>query len=221
MRNIHIIHASRSRPSQAENTYTNWIKHLKQGDSYTVAIESDQLQDYNNMPCLVVGGGTAIKSFNETAYLLHESWKLNDIVIGISDDFNEPCNLDLIREHCPSNGVLKTFDGIQNYIVTLPIMGVQYYWGKGYIYPPQYKHMFADTHLTHEAELEGKLIIRNDIVIKHNHYSIGGCQKDSLNERNDKTFNEGKEIYLAWAKSQEKQLLSPESLALRNWLRNN
>lgn len=221
MRNIHIIHASRLRPSQAETTYTNWLKQLKQGDSYTVAIESDQYLDYINMPCLVVGGGTAIKAFNEVAYLLHESWSQNDIIIGISDDFNEPCDLDLIREHCPNNGVLKTFDGIQDYIVTLPIIGLEYYLSKGYIYPPQYNHMFADTHLTHESELEGKLIIRNDILIKHNHYSIGGCQKDALNDRNDKTFNEGMQMYLAWAKSQEKQLTSNESLSLRNWLKNN
>ena len=103
MRNIHIIHASRSRPSQAETTYTNWLKQLKQGDSYIVAIESDQYIDYKQMPCLVVGGGTAIKAFNETALLLHESWEQNDIIIGISDDFNEPCDLELIREYCPQN----------------------------------------------------------------------------------------------------------------------
>jgi hypothetical protein len=221
MRNIHIIHASRSRPEQAKKTHDAWSKLIKEGDSYVVAIESDQYLDYKQMPCLVVGGGTAIKAFNETAYLLHESWNQNDIIIGISDDFNEPCNLELIREHCPNNGVLKTFDSIQNYIVTLPIMGLEWYLSKGYIYPPQYKHMFADTHLTHEAELEGKLIIRNDIVIKHNHYSIGGCKKDALNERNDKTFNEGKEIYLSWVKQQTKQLVSEESKVLRNWLKNN
>jgi hypothetical protein len=221
MRNIHIIHASRSRPEQAKKTFEAWSKLLKKNDTYHMAIEPDQMMYYFDFPNWVVNSVTAIEAFNFASEQLGKTWKCNDIVVALSDDFNEPCDLELIREHCPQNGVLKTFDGIQNYIVTLPIMGVEYYESKGYIYPPQYKHMFADTHLTHEAELEGKLIIRNDIVIKHNHYSIGGCQKDALNERNDKTVNEGKEIYLSWVRQQTKQLTSKESESHRNWLRQN
>lgn len=226
MRNIHIIHASRSRPEQAKATYEAWKKYLKTEDSYSLAIEPDMLDSYGwfgTFNCLSNNSKTAIESFNMASYNLNRvmPFKQDDIIIALSDDFNEPCDLELIREYCPQDGVLKTFDGIQDYIVTLPIMGVEYYWSKGYIYPPQYKHMFADTHLTHEAELEGKLIIRNDIVIKHNHYSIGGCQKDALNDRNDKTFNEGMRTYLEWTKNQTRQLTSPESKVLRNWIKNN
>lgn len=221
MRNIHIIHASRSRTEQARATYEAWYRLLKDGDTYHIIVEPDQMIHYDDLPIWVTNSTTAIEAFNFAAQELGNGWKNEDIVIALSDDFNEPCDLELIRKYCPYDGVLKTFDGIQDYIVTLPIMGVEYYCSKGYIYPSQYKHMFADTHLTHEAELEVKLIIRNDIVIKHNHYSIGGCEKDALNERNDKTFNEGMQTYLTWAKSQEKQLTSPESKALRNWLRQN
>ena len=220
MNNIHIIHASRERHSQAEKTYDKWVKQLKLGDSYTIAIESDQYLDYKNLPCLVVGGGTAIIAFNEATYLLHEAWKTNDIIIALSDDFPNPCDLELIRNSCEPDKLLKTFDGIQNWIVTLPIMGVGYYRHKGYIYPPQYKHMFADTHITHEAEISNTLTIRNDIVISHEHYSIGGSAKDSLNARNDKTFEQGKAEYIKWVNG---KLLpqSKEGEGLMNWLKQN
>jgi len=56
--------------------------------------------------------------------------------------------------------------------------------------------MFVDTDLTHIAELEGVLIMRNDIIFKHGHYSTGETPKDALNERNDKTWNQGLAIYL-------------------------
>jgi len=92
--------------------------------------------------------------------------------------------------------VLKTFDGAQRWIVTLPIMDRMYYAQKGYIYYPSYRHMFVDTDLTHVAELEGKLIMRNDIIFKHSHYSTGETPKDELNERNDRTWNQGMAVYL-------------------------
>lgn len=220
MRNIHIIHASRGRASQAEQTYRNWSQLLSMGDSYTVAIEADQLHDYRHLPTLVVPSKTAISAFNLAAQVLSSKFKESDIIIALSDDFPIPCDLDLIRDAVDADGLLKTYDGVQNWIVTLPIMGAVYYQNKGCIYPPQYSHMFADTHITHEAEIEGRLQFRNDITIKHYHYSTGGSAKDALNERNDKTFLQGKEVYLSWAKNKPLPQ-SREAQSLRNWIKQN
>jgi len=220
MRNIHIIHASRARASQAERTYRNWQKQMVFGDSYTIAIEADSFSDYRNLPILILPSKSAISAYNLAAHELRGKYKANDIIIALSDDFPMPCDLDLIRDAVDTDKVLKTFDGVQKWIVTLPIMGVGYYLEKGFIYPPQYSHMFADTHLTHEAEIEGKLQFRNDIVIKHEHYSIGATHKDFLNERNDGTAKEGKVTYLNWAK--DKPLpTSAESKQHVNWLKLN
>jgi hypothetical protein len=152
--------------------------------------------------------------------VLSSKFKETDIIIALSDDFPIPCDLDLIRDAVDADGLLKTYDGVQNWIVTLPIMGAVYYQNKEYIYPPQYSHMFADTHITHEAEIEGKLQFRNDITIKHYHYSTGGSAKDELNDRNDKTFLQGKEVYLAWAKNKPLPQ-SREAQSLRNWIKQN
>jgi hypothetical protein len=187
------------------------------GDSYTIAIEADSFSDYRNLPILILPSKSAISAYNLAAHELRGKFKSNDIIIALSDDFPVPCDLDLIRDAVDTDKVLKTFDGVQKWIVTLPIMGVGYYLEKGFIYPPQYSHMFADTHLTHEAEIEGKLQFRNDIVIKHEHYSIGGVAKDFLNERNDATFEQGKATYLQWAKSKPLPT-SQEAQGLRNWI---
>jgi hypothetical protein len=80
--------------------------------------------------------------------------------------------------------------------------------------------MFADTHITHEAEIEGRLQFRNDITIKHYHYSTGGTAKDELNDRNDKTFEQGKQVYLSWAKNKPLPQ-SREAQSLRNWIKQN
>jgi len=220
MRNIHIIHASRGRASQAEQTYRNWSQLLSMGDSYTVAIEADQLHDYRHLTTLVVPSKTAISAFNLAAQVLSSKFKESDIIIALSDDFPIPCDLDLIRDAVDAEGLLKTYDGVQNWIVTLPIMGAVYYQNKGYIYPPQYSHMFADTHITHEAEIEGRLQFRNDITIKHYHYSTGGSAKDELNDRNDKTWNQGLEAYTLWAKDKPKPQ-SRESQPHVNWMKQN
>ena len=220
MRNIHIIHASRARASQAERTYRNWSNYMVFGDSYTIAIEADNWSDYRNLPVLIVPSKTAISAYNLAAKELQGKFKENDIIIALSDDFPMPCDLDLIRDAVDTDKLLKTYDGVQNWIVTLPIMGVGYYKSKGYIYPPQYSHMFADTHITHEADIQGKLQFRNDIVIKHEHYSIGGVVKDLLNERNDGTWKKGMDEYLKWAKAKPLPT-SKEAQPHVNWMKQN
>lgn len=219
MRNIHFIHASRGRAAQALQTMQLWIRQLADGDTYTVAVEEDQFNEY----CRVFGGNkghlivqnstTAIESYNMAAKSAGYT-NADDIIIAVSDDFycmNDV--LDAIREACPSDGVLKTHDGIQNYIVTLPIIGMEWYWKVGFIYPPQYKHMFADTHLTHLAELKKKLVINLDIVIPHHHYSLVGG-RDEIHIKNDTTFNEGRLTYLEWARNKD----LPTDKNLRNYI---
>ena len=103
MRNIHIVHASRGRASQAEQTYRNWSQLLSMGDSYTVAIEADQLNDYRHLPTLVVPSKTAISAFNLAAQVLSSKFKESDIIIALSDDFPIPCDLDLIRDAVDAN----------------------------------------------------------------------------------------------------------------------
>jgi glycosyltransferase involved in cell wall biosynthesis len=125
---------------------------------------------------------------------------LGDILIVVSDDTRCPHHWDEIINTAmgTQSGLLKVYDGVQKWICTMPVMSYGYYKHLGHVYHPDYLHMFCDTDLTHQADLERKLIFRNDIVFKHDHYSAKGSgnKKDYVNEKADKTWAQGEKVYL-------------------------
>lgn len=194
---ISIIHPSRSRPDKSVNTIDAWI--LSAGSDIEVIVSLDEddplLGVYTTAytKLVVEKNRSAIDAINNAAKLAN-----GDIIVVVSDDTDCPYHWDrLIIEALEGrSGVLKTFDGVQKWIVTMPIMTRDYYESKGYIYHPDYRHMFCDTHLTHVADLEKKLIFRNDLVFPHNHYSTGKSKKDAVNIKNDSTWAQGEAAYL-------------------------
>lgn len=206
---ISLIHPSRNRPEQAAETAKHWLSNmfsvLNLAD-YTLSIDStdSKLNDYKEK---FIGGFNVIISDNnnvvEAANIGAKQAK-GDILVLVSDDFEcyPDWDIDLINhftEH--KNNVLKTNDGLQGWIVTLPIMDREYYESCGYIYYPEYKHMFCDTEMTHKAELEGKLHKRMDLLFKHNHYTQGETKKDEVNDKANLTWEQGEKIYLERVKN--------------------
>lgn len=203
---ISLLHPSRGRPQRAIETFLNW-KGKSSGAhkiEHIISIDTDDSEHDNYKAkywgefTKIIGGnnGCAVTATNGAAAL-----STGDILVMLSDDFECPQDWDkLIVEAFLSayeNGnVLKTYDGIQKWIVTLAIMDRSYYLRHGYFYYPEYKHMFCDTEMTHKAELEGRLIVRNDLIFPHNHYTHGGAKKDATNEKADKTWNQGEALYL-------------------------
>jgi glycosyltransferase involved in cell wall biosynthesis len=199
---ISIIHPSRSRPAQAKATMLHWLGNLSRENEieYIISVDSDdpRKEDYLAfMGCDVIvvdGNKNLVQAANTAA---KES--SGDIIILVSDDFECFKNWDvaIVKAMEGKSGVLKTFDGVQKWIVTLPILSRDYYESHGYIYHPDYAHMFSDSHMTHVADLQKKLIIRNDIVFRHNHYSVkNGVKKDDLNTRADLTMSSGEVAYM-------------------------
>jgi glycosyltransferase involved in cell wall biosynthesis len=206
---ISIIHPSRNRPEQAAETAKHWLSNmfsvLNLAD-YTLSIDLDDttINEYKNN---FVEGFNVIMSNNTCvvdAANVGAKQAKGDILVLVSDDFEcyPDWDIDLINhftEH--KNNVLKTNDGLQGWIVTLPIMDREYYEANGYIYYPEYKHMFCDTEMTHKAELEGKLFKRMDMVFKHNHYTQGETKKDEVNDKANATWEQGEKIYLERVKN--------------------
>jgi len=75
-------------------------------------------------------------------------------------------------------------------------MDRNYYERFGYIYYPEYKHMFCDTELTHVADSLRKTLKREDLLFPHLHYSVTRTKKDDVTIKADATWNQGKELYL-------------------------
>lgn len=197
-----LLHPSRSRPNKSFQATQNWINTCQSDIELIVSIdESDpdkgQYQsiysDLKNTRVIVNNNRSAIDAINNAA---KES--IGDVLIVVSDDTGCIANWDGVISKAVAGRedyILKVFDGIQRWIVTMPIMDRAYYNRFGYIYHPDFKHMFCDTFLTHQADALKKVIWRNDITIPHNHYSVTKSGKDEISYKADSTLQDGENVY--------------------------
>lgn len=148
-----------------------------------------------------------------------------DIIVVMSDDFDCPDNWAfsiVMQTEGKKDWIAKTPDGIQKWIITLPIMDRTYYNRFGYIYHPDFLHMFCDTELTCVADLTGRKIILN-IPFSHNHYSTGKAIKDEVSIRADKTWAQGESLFIKRYKNNFglTEIKGPiQSTEYLNWIKN-
>ena len=203
MRRIKIIHPSKGRPEQAYSAMKMFIDCC--GNSSVISkyvlsidLEDERLPEYHkrfkdsDVTLEVNRNQSAIQAINVAAqqYIHLNS---DEIVVVASDDFypEKGWALKVIeRIGGKKDFVLKTNDGLQNWLVTLPIMDSIYYFRYGYIYNPIYKHLFCDTELTHVADITGRLTIDNTIKIRHKPIN------DKLHSQTQSTWKTGERIYL-------------------------
>lgn len=234
---ISILHPSRSRPRKALETFHKWTCRSGREERYLLSLDKDDpcLEEYlnifpdyfslvntsNNSKILVNSNRSAVDAINNAAQQAYGT------MIVVSDD-TEPCNnwhyeIEQIARN-NHDWILKTYDGIQPWIITMPIMDRTYYNRFGYIYHPDYQHMFCDTELTCVADLTGRKIT-SDILFKHNHYSVTNEQPDSVNKKADATWAQGEKLFLERYKRNFD--LKPEDIkgniqdnGMINWLQN-
>lgn len=143
-----LLHPCRSRVERSWHCMTEWILRAGKGIDLEVIISIDAsdprrdafLKTYEGFQVIVNDNHNAVQAVNRAADVA-----TGDVLIVVSDDFT--CQQDwglrvqrAIKGH--RDFVLKTADGIQPYIVTLPILDRKYYERFGYIYPEVYRHMF-------------------------------------------------------------------------------
>lgn len=228
MSKITIIHPSRSRPEQCASTMDKWISRAdhKSDLEYLISVDKSDplLKEYQMLAhtdvIVISDNKTAIEAINCAA-----KYATGDIFIVVSDDFDCPNHWDtLLMEQIgeQEDYVVKTMDGCQPWIITLPIMDRKYYNRFGYIYNPLYEHLFCDTEMSHVGALLGRTITV-DLVFPHRHYTqAGGHPKDAINEKNDNTWVQGETVYLERMKNNF-GIENPERITLPNhlihWLR--
>jgi glycosyltransferase involved in cell wall biosynthesis len=204
-----LLHPSRSRPQKSFNATQDWLNSAV-GKDFELVVSIDENDPHKddyfrlykssqyNTRIIVNHNQNAVQAINNAAKAAQ-----GEVFIVVSDDTGVLRGWDKVLSQTIGNHVdfvLKVYDGIQDWIVTMPIMDKVYYNRFGYIYHPEYQHMFCDTHLTHVADALGKLIIRNDIQIPHDHYSVKKSEKDEVTRKADNTFTEGKKTYLRMVK---------------------
>lgn len=211
---VTIIFPSRGRPKKATATAMEWVAKcgLPLSEIELIfSLDSDDPELWNyprqfpleNFSVFINPNRSAIDAINEVAefYFDHRGKGDNreNFLIVISDDFecHEGWGWSLKNINTAigkKDWILKTQDGIQDWVITLPIMDWAYYNRFGYVYHPSYKHGWADTELTLVAELTNRIIV-TAVKFKHNHYSIGAT-KDKIYERSDAWFEEGRNNFL-------------------------
>lgn len=210
MRKISIIHPSRSRPELAWQTYCDWMSksHAKYDLQYILSLDkSDETYDEyldpkrfgsvflnRHMVVMREDNKSAIGAINNAA-----KEAKGDILIVVSDDFSCPERWDTeLLKHIGdrTDFVAKTQDGLQNWLITLPIMDREYYSRLGYIYNPEYNHLFCDTEMTVVGDLLGKTINIPMLFPHRHHTQPGGIAKDEVSKKNDATWAQGQAVFL-------------------------
>jgi len=207
---ISLLHPSWKRPQLAKHCYDDWMGSADYPDQveYILSLcdKDSNFEGYKSIfksvyhkikGCILYKNGL-IDQVNFAA-----KHSTGNLLIAISDDFSCPEHWDTLLLNAlegKSDYLVKTRDGQQPWIVTLPIMDRVYYEARGYIYHPSTKHMFCDTWITHEAHLMGK-VIELPYLFEHQHYTSGKNAKDEVNKENDASWNEGKLVYLEGLKN--------------------
>ncbi len=199
---ISIIHPSRSRANRAFDTYINWISKLGNTEiEYILSIDTTDKEEYlyrmnftdTNIKIITNNNSNAVQAINEGAKV-----STGDILIVVSDDFDCPHKWDeliLKATEGKRDWILKTDDGIQKWIITIPIMDREYYTRFNYMYYPGYEHMFCDTEITCVADLTGRKLEAN-ITFPHLHYTTGKSKKDYVSVKADLTWVQGESLFL-------------------------
>lgn len=202
---ISVIHPSKGRPEIAWRTIEKWLNYADIEIEYILSLDSDDAHWYVGFlkpewlgfenPKVIVktyNNRSAVDAINNAA-----KDATGDLLVVVSDDFICPkyWSSKLLKAlEGKSDFIVKTRDGLQPTLITLPILDREYYNRFGYIYFHGYVHMWSDTEMTAVGHMLGK-VINVDMTFEHLHYSTGKSPKDEINVRNDLTWRQGEILF--------------------------
>ena len=193
--------ATRSRPE----LFKRGLKSINDNcisDNYTVLVSADiddlTMQNIGSCKnCVLVfsRSESKIHAINRDMELIPD-W---DIVINMSDDmtFIHHGFDNIIRESFDSLDQCLHFpDGNRNDLITLSILGRQFYEKFNYIYNPEYKSLYCDNEQTEVAQTLGLYKFIDNQIFEHLHPAYGKSNFDIQYQRTE-SFNEvDKQTYL-------------------------
>lgn len=238
---IHIIHPTRNRPEKSVQAINNFVRNSDQPGEVMVTVcldDSDpRLSDYWKLyrsDCSVHwtidqrDNKSSVEAINNGLFNSLLRIAPDQIIMVVSEDLDcfKGWDTALIElTNGKTNWVLKTQDGIQDYIITQPIMDGVYYDNllklQGGLYHPGFKHLFCDSFLTCQADILGRKIT-SKLMFRHNHYSHSGGKEgpDELHKRNDATWAQGEELFIKlisqYSIEDRRKISDP---GMKNWLR--
>lgn len=202
---------TRSRPERFINTLDDYYSNMTSLESNSVLVSCDEddetmtcesmvskLSSYNNLSVDYQNNKGKIDAINKG--VPNDGW---DILLLASDDMipivsgYDTIIKKMMEKHFPdTDGVLWFNDGHQGMnLNTLCILGKKYYDRFGYIYHPEYKSFYCDNEFTEVSRRLGKCVYCPDIIIKHDHPSVGAAS-DDLYAVNHKFLEHDRQVWI-------------------------
>lgn len=197
--------ATRSRPDRFLKCLDN-MEAMMRHDDYEIHVTADRNDESMNADGVV----NRVHTYNNSFIIYGESTdKVNainrdmevvqgwDILINMSDDmeFIVPgFDLQIINDFKLHN----TLDLLIHYpdqaagqaLITMAIMGKDYYNRFGYIYNPEYKSLFCDNEQQEVAKRLGRYVFIKKRLFNHNHPAWGLAQADDLMRHTESFYYE-------------------------------
>lgn len=187
---------TRERPEWAERAIRSIIDNATTPYEISITLDYDDLtkEDLRNrlhgIPLTYYMGTSKNKIDAVNRGVPKTDW---DILVSVSDDqvfikkgFDEDIldafNGDFDKVvYFPDQQMAKT--GAE--LMTMSIIGRDYYDGDGYIYHPEYVSFYCDNEAQEHAKLRGKFVKREERIFNHLHPVWGLCEQDELYKRNN------------------------------------
>lgn len=189
---ISLVHATRGRAAQAWLTRRDWFDRADEPDRIEHVFGIDRDDEGSAALALarsvvVAGDGGPVAAWNAAARVAR-----GQILIQVSDDWVVPRGWDtMIREALAETvaagrpAVLRISDGgRQDNLLCMAIMTRRRFEDQGRrMFHPGFFSMYSDDWFTHEAERDGVVVDRRDIVFEHRHPAFGKAKMDATYER--------------------------------------
>lgn len=161
-----------------------------------------KVNDYKNVTAIF---GTSTGKINSINREISKMPIDTDIIILMSDDmvftqpgFDEIIRVDMQKYFPDLSGVLHYPDGsqVQDNIITLSILGINYFRRFNYLYNPEYVSLWADLEFTNIAKKLNKYkYLRGTKIFNHEHPVWKHEPYDPLMTRNEGFYGSDKAVY--------------------------
>lgn len=123
-----------------------------------------------------------------------------DVLVNMSDDMvfiHQGFDRIIANYFSDSTDKLLLFpDGNRHDLVTMSIIGREYFMRDKYIYNHEYKSLWCDNEATEVAKKRGCLVVCNENIFVHLHPAYGKAQFDAQYQHTEAFSNEDQQTYL-------------------------
>jgi hypothetical protein len=195
-------YASKSRPYLFKRGIDSIIDNCI-GEYEILAIldyDDSRLLEYDVSKC-ITSYGTSLNKIDAInrgcSYFLNNDF---DILVNMSDDmvFTEKSFDCIIKNNFKdsTDQILLFPDGNRHDLITMSIIGRDYFLRDKYIYNPEYKSLYCDNEATEVAEKRGCLVKCYENIFVHLHPAYGKASFDTQYQHTESFNNVDRETYL-------------------------